>query len=127
MWDSYFMWNSWYNPYFYNPYYGGGVLLAGKSGTSVYSNLRTFGATSYANGLAHYGVTGSGRNAVYRPGMVSTSAYNKGVARSGSYRPVNDNNGFRSFQSPRSNYSPAFNSGGGGFRGGGGGFSGGRH
>jgi hypothetical protein len=131
MWNSYFMWNSWYNPYFYNPYYGGGVLLVGKggaAGTSVYSNLRTFGTTSYANGLAHYGVTSSGRNAVYRPGMVSTTAYNKAVARSsGSYRPMNENNGFRSFQSTRSNYSPSFNSGGGGFRGGSGGLGGGRH
>lgn len=127
MWDSYFMWNSWYNPYFYNPYYGGGVLLVGKSGTSVYSNLRAFGTTSYANGLAHYGVTGSSRNAVYRPGMVSTSAYNRAVAKSSaSYRSFNNtNNGFRSFQSTRS-YSPAFNTGGGGFRGGSGGF-GGRH
>jgi hypothetical protein len=125
MWNSYFMWNSWYNPYFYNPYYGGGVLLVGKSGTSVYSNLRTFGTTSYANGLAHYGVTSSGRNAVYRPGMVSTTAYNRAVARTSSYRPVNENNGFRSMQQPTRSYTPAFNSGGGGFRSTGG--FGGRH
>jgi hypothetical protein len=131
MWNSYFMWNSWYNPYFYNPYYGGGVLLVGKggtAGTSVYSNLRPFGTTSYANGLAHTGITSSGRNAVYRPGMVSTSAYNKSVARSATnYRTVNNqNNGFRSFQQPTRSYSPSFNTGGGGFRSGGGGF-GGRH
>jgi hypothetical protein len=131
MWNSYFMWNSWYNPYFYNPYYGGGVLLVGKgatAGTSVYSNLRPFATTSTAHGLAHYATTSSGRNAVYRPGMVSTTAYNRAVARSASsgFRPVNgENNGFRTMQSTRS-YSPAFNSGGGGgFRGGGG--FGGRH
>src|SRR5258706_12215844 len=26
-WNSYFMWNSLYNPYFYNPYYGGSMIL----------------------------------------------------------------------------------------------------
>ncbi len=131
MWNSYFIWNSWYNPYFYNPYYGGGVLLAGQSGNSVYSNLRPFGVGSYGNGLAHYGTTRSGRNAVYRPGMYSTSAYNRGVGRSAGYRNFNENNGFRnngyrSFQQPSRSYSPSFNMGGGGFRGGVGGF-GGRH
>jgi len=132
MWNSYFMWNSWYNPFFYNPYYGGGVLLVGEgrggvAGTSVYTNLRPFGATTYSNGLAHYGTTSSGRNAVYRPGMTSTTAYNRGVARTSSYRPVNQNNGggFRTMQPATRSYSPSFNTGGG-FRGGGGGF-GGRH
>src|SRR5882757_9672543 len=40
-WNSYFLWNSWYNPYSYNPYYGGGVIVVGsKSPTSsVYSHL----------------------------------------------------------------------------------------
>ncbi len=41
--DPYFAWNSWYNPYFYNPYYGGAVFVTGHSlGGPVYSNLRPF-------------------------------------------------------------------------------------
>ncbi|HET6254887.1 MAG TPA: hypothetical protein VFE32_12475 [Puia sp.] len=130
MWNNYFIWNSWYNPYFYNPYYGGGVVFVGKSPTSVYNNLRPFNTTSYKSGLAHAGInTNSGsRNRVYRPGMTSTTAYNSHVATTRSpntFRPVNNNNGFRPANSaPTRSYSPAFHSSGGGFRGGG---FGGRH
>lgn len=127
MWNNYFIWNSWYNPYFYNPYYGGGVIVAGQSPTSVYNNLRPFNATNYKSGLAHYGVTSNGRNVVYRPGMTATTAYNSHVTTTrnpGSFRPVNNNSGFRSYNAPTRSYSPSFG-GGGGFRGGS--FGGGRH
>ncbi len=130
-WNSYFIWNSWYNPYFYNPYYGGGVVEMGRSSTSVYNNLRPFNTAGYRSGLAHYGVvrnsrTGASRNLVYRPGMTSTTAYNSRVSasRNPTYRPVNNNNTFRTynnaptrtFSAPTRSYSPSF---GGGVRAGG--------
>ena len=126
MWNSYFIWNSWYNPYFYNPYYGGGALVVGHNPGAVYTNLRPFNTISNANVLAHNGVgtTSASRTALYRPGMTSTTAYNRGLSSNGrstnSFRPANTNgNSFRSFQSTRS-YSPSFGgSSGGGFRGGG--------
>ena len=125
MWNSYFVWNSWYNPYFYNPYYGGGVVLVGNSPMSAYNNLRPFESTNYKTGLAHYGVTSASRNTIYRPGMANTTSYNSNFSnrRPGSFRPVNNNTGgFRSFSAPTRTYSPSF--GGGGFRSGG---FGGRH
>jgi hypothetical protein len=127
-WNSYFIWNSWYNPYFYNPYYGGGVVAVGKSPTSIYNNLRPFNTTSYKSGLAHYGVTSNSRNVVYRPGMLSTTAYNSNVATrnsGGSFRPANNNNTYRNntpartYSAPARSYSPSAG-GGGGFRSGGG-------
>ncbi|HTR30074.1 MAG TPA: hypothetical protein VMH27_12440 [Puia sp.] len=129
-WNNYFIWNTWYNPYFYNPYYGGGVVAVGKSPTSIYNNLRPFNATNYKSGLAHYGVTGNSRNVVYRPGMRSTTAYNSNVTtrNPGAFRPANNNNTFRnynapsrSYNPPARSYSPSFGNGGGGggFRGGG--------
>jgi hypothetical protein len=126
MYNSYFMWNSWYNPYFYNPFYGGGVVLVGSSPMAAYNNLRPFESTNYQNGLAHYGVTSSSRNPVYRPGMAATTAYNSGVnSRSlGSYRPANSANGFRNYSAPTRSYSPSFGGSSGGFRGG---SFGGRH
>lgn len=129
-WNSYFMWNSWYNPYFYNPYYGGGVVLVGNSPMAAYNTLRPFQATNYKSGLAHYGITSSSRNRVYRPGMASTTAYNShiGTRNPGSFRPVRpvnnfNNGGFRSYNAPTRSFSPSFG-GGGGFRGG---SFGGRH
>ena len=125
MHNSYFMWNSWYNPYFYNPFYGGGVVLVGSSPMAAYNNLRPFEATNYQNGLAHYGATSGSRNPVYRPGMASTTAYNSGVSsRSSTFRPGNSNNGFRNFSAPTRSYSPSFGGSSGGFRGG---SFGGRH
>jgi hypothetical protein len=119
------MWNSWYNPYFYNPFYGGGVVLVGSSPMAAYNNLRPFEATNYQNGLAHYGATSGSRNPVYRPGMASTTAYNSGVSsRSSTFRPGNSNNGFRNFSAPTRSYSPSFGGSSGGFRGG---SFGGRH
>ena len=131
MWNSYFIWNSWYNPYFYNPYYGGGALVVGHNPSAVYSNLRPFNTMSYKNGLAHAGITSTSRNALSRPGMTTTTAYNRGLSNNStravnnSFRPANSN--FRSFSQPTRTYSPSFGgSSGGGFRGGSGGF-GGRH
>jgi hypothetical protein len=122
MWNNYFIWNSWYNPYFYNPYYGGGYVVVGSSANSVYNNLRPFNTTNYKSGLAHYGVTSSSRNPVFRPGMANTTAYNSNVRsrNTNSFRPANNNtNSFRSYNSApaRSYSSPSFGSGGG-FRGG---------
>jgi len=126
-WNNYYIWNSWYNPYFYNPYYGGGIVYVGKSGTSAYNNLRPFNTTSYKSGLAHYGVTSNSHNVVYRPGMASTTAYNSRVTTTrspGGYRPANTNSGsFRTNSAPARSFSPSVG-GGGGFRGGG---FGGRH
>jgi hypothetical protein len=126
LWNNYFIWNSWYNPYFYNPYYGAPVIVAGKGPGSVYSNLRPFNTTAYGNGLAHAGVTSSGRNVVYRPGMSATTAYNSHVSSNRTtnvYRPVNNAGNFRSYSQPTRSYSPSFNTGGGmrsgGFSGGG--------
>ena len=129
-WNSYFIWNSWYNPYFYNPYYGGGVVVVGKSPTTVYNNLRPFNTTTYKSGLAHYGVTSGSRNVVYRPGMNSTTSYNSRVSasRNPTYRPANNTTyrpysaPTRSYSPPTRTYSPSFGGGGGG-----GGFRGGRH
>jgi hypothetical protein len=128
MWNNYFIWNSWYNPYFYNPYYGAGAIYAGKSPTSIYSNLRPFNTTAYGNGLAHAGTTTTtSRNALFRPGMAATTAYNSHVSTTRStntYRPASNSN-FRSY-SPGRSYSPSFGGSSGGFRSGG--FSGGgRH
>ena len=134
-WNSYFMWNSWYNPYFYNPYYGGGVLAYGHqvAAPGIYTHLRTFNPSGYNNGLVRN--VNSTNSRLYRPGMTSTTAYNSNLNNSGLrsvngngsyYRPVNG--GFQ----PGNNYSrPSYNNssqpvrsfspaGGGG---GGGGFS----
>jgi hypothetical protein len=120
MWNNYFIWNSWYNPYFYNPYYGGGVVMVGSSPMAAYNNLRPFESTNYKAGLAHYGVTSNSRNPVYRPGMANTTAYNSNVrTQSSSFRPVNNSNGFRSYNAPTRSYSPSFGGSSGGFRGGG--------
>jgi hypothetical protein len=146
-WNSYFLWNSWYNPYFYNPYYGGGVLAYGHQAAApgIYSHLRTFNTNAYSNGLVrNVNSNASSRSRLYRPGMTSTNSYNRNLNNSGA-RTVNRNNGGnyyrpvnRGFQpANNNNYSrPAFNNtsqptrsfaparGGGG---GGGGFRPGRH
>jgi hypothetical protein len=137
MWNSYFIWNSWYNPYFYNPYYGGGMIaVSGKNPTSLYTNLRPFNTSNYHSGLAHYGASNS-RNVVYRPGMSTSNAYNsRFTSRNPStFRPANNNSTFRNngpfrnnntaptrtFSPPARTFTPSFNGGGGGgFRGGGG-------
>jgi hypothetical protein len=137
LWDPYFAWNCWYNPYFYNPYYGGAVFVSGKTvNTAVYSNIRPFNGTGYRSPLTAKSGTSSGR--FYRQGMSGTSAYNSGLSNQGravntsTYRPANsgiNNGGFRPASSfgtgaPRSSFGGG---GGGGFRPGGGGGFGGRH
>lgn len=135
-WSSYWMWNSWYNPYFYNPYYGGAVYVThgyGSSPAGVYSNLRPFNSIAYRNGVSATTRTTNSGSRFYRPGMATTSNYNRGLnnGQSSQGRPVNNsfyrpsnttnnsNNGFSrpSFSQPTRSYTP---SGGGG---GGGGFS----
>lgn len=129
--NSYYMWNSWYNPYFYNSYYGGGVLVGhGVAATGVYSHLRPFNSVAYRNGLTRSS-TGSGLssrtgNRFYRPGMSTTSAYNSAVSGQSTrqvhnnnsfYRPANTNNTYRpTFQNsqPTRSFTPSMSSGGGG-------------
>ena len=113
-WNSYFMWNSWYNPYFYNPYYGGGVFVYGHQAVApaVYSHLRTFNTNSYSNGLVRNSasVSGSAGSRLYRPGMTSTNSYNAGL--NGSGRSVNNsgNSFFRSGNGNNNTYRPVYNS-----------------
>lgn len=124
-WNSYFMWNSWYNPYFYNPYYGGGVIVVNNKypSSAVYSHLRTFNGAAYRNGLAVRNSTSSDR--AYRP-RSSSSYYSPGGNRnqyrttnnnSNYYRPANTNNNFSrpSYSQPVRSFSPASSGGGGGF------------
>jgi hypothetical protein len=133
LWDPYFAWNSWYNPYFYNPYYGGAVFVAahGLPASSAYG-MRPFNTQAYRNGLAQRGTTTASRNPLYRNGMSSTTAYNShlsGTNNTNSFRNGNSNQGYRA---PNNNfgggqtrsYTPSSFGGnsGGGFRGGGGGF-----
>jgi hypothetical protein len=125
-WNSYYMWNSWYNPYFYNPYYGGGVIIVNPKlpPTTVYNHLRTFNGSSYNNGFVRSG-TGT-----VRPYRNTTNTYNPYRSGNGNtYRPANANNsGFMNNNRPTYNtnsqpvrsYSPPPSSFGGG---GGGGFS----
>jgi len=98
-WNSYFMWNSWYNPYFYNPYYGGGVLAVGSKypSTGVYSHLRTFNGSAYSNGLATRSVGSNDR--AYRP-RTTPSYYTPGT-RNGQY--TTNSNGNNSYYRSNSN------------------------
>lgn len=131
-WDPYFAWNSWYNPYFYNPYYGGAVFVAahGLPASSAYG-MRPFNTLAYRNGLAHTGGTaGTARNPLYRNGMSSTTAYNShlsGASSTNTFRNGNSNQGFRpannNFGGQTRSYTPSsFGGNSGGFRSGGGGF-----
>ena|SRR3984957_9720940 len=134
-WDPYFAWNSWYNPYFYNPYYGGAVFVVGHGVTpsAAYGNLRPFNTLAYRNGLTRgngASTTSTSRNPLYRQGMSSTTAYNSHLSGSGSnnsFRNGNSNQGFRpanNFGGGTRTYSAPSSFGGtsGGFRSGGGGF-----
>jgi hypothetical protein len=93
-WNSYFLWNSWYNPYFYNPYYGGGVLVVTKVPTnSVYNHLRTFNGTTYREGMTTRMANSNNRS--YRP--VASSYYNpssRSVNGSNRYLTNGSNNGY---------------------------------
>ncbi len=130
--DPYFAWNCGYNPYFYNPFYGGAVFVSHSLGGPVYSNLRPFNSLAYRNGVAAKSGTSAGR--FYRQGMSGTSAYNSSLNGSGRttntyYR--NNNNNYGNSYRPASSigngggFRPS--GGGGGFRPSGGGGFGGRH
>ncbi|MBN9380000.1 MAG: hypothetical protein J0H74_04510 [Chitinophagaceae bacterium] len=138
-WNSYFLWNTCYNPYFYNPYYGGGVIIVkGATGSNnVYTHLGAFNGNSYRNSLStrvtnsnnrtyrpasnaytrevngsnnrYYSPQSSNRGTYYRP---STSGSNNSFNNNNSYRP-SSNSGFGGSQPVRS-YSPAPSGGGGG-------------
>jgi len=120
-WNSYFMWNSWYNPYFYNPYYGGGVFVYGHQAAApaVYSHLRAFSPGGYSNGLVRNVNNNSpfaGRARLFRPGMTSTSNYNSNLGNGNTQRFVTGNgNSNNNYYRPGSNnsnsnsYRPAFN------------------
>jgi hypothetical protein len=133
-WDPYFAWNSWYNPYFYNPYYGGAIFVVGHGVTpsAAYGNLRPFNTLAYRNGLIQRTTSAStSRNPLYRQGMSSTTAYNSHLSGSSAnnsfrngnnqgFRPANNfGGGTRTYSAPSSfggNSSGGFRSGGGGFR-----------
>jgi hypothetical protein len=111
--NSYYMWNSWYNPYFYNPYYGGGVIVGhGIAPSGVYSHLRPFSSVAYRNGLTRTTNSSSGFSTrsgsrLYRPGMSTTSAYNS-TLNGQSTRQVNNNNSFYRPSNNNNTYRPAF-------------------
>jgi hypothetical protein len=149
-WNNYFMWNTCYNPYFYNPYYGGSVLIV-KSGnggyvgqqaaSSVYNRMNALNASTYhTNSFS----SANASNRYYRPRnspFSSSPVYNSGngrrfsnnsnsfFSRSNSYNPGNSNSrpagAGGSFntgnQLPARSYSPPPSGGGGGFGGSGGG------
>ena len=138
-WNSYFMWNCGFNPYFYNPYYGGSVIVTKSSGavgtpsSSFYNRLSAFNASTYHT----TGFVNGTNNRFYRPGGAPYSAnttYNSGTARrygntsffnrTSNSRPANTGGSFggqsRSFSAPSGSSGGGF--GGGMSRGGGGGF-----
>jgi hypothetical protein len=122
-WNNYFMWNTCYNPYFYNPYYGGSVLVVnGKYPASpVYTHLRAFNPSSYhSNGFVNGNSNGSRQ---YRPGVTGSSPNNRYYNNTNTYRPAyNNSSGSNGGGQPTRSFTPS--SGGGG---GGGGFRPGRH
>jgi hypothetical protein len=118
-WNSYFMWNTCYNPYFYNPYYGGGVILINPkvSSPALYSHLGTFNPYSYRAGAA------VNTNRTYRGGIIRPTYYNANPSTgSGSrynntsnyYRPANTNSSQSSFGQPSRSFAPVGGGGGGG-------------
>jgi hypothetical protein len=129
-WNSYFMWNTCYNPYFYNPYYGGGVILINPkvSSPALYSHLGTFNPSSYHLAAAN----NSNGNRYYRPGTSNGNTrptnYNNNPGSNSGSRYNNTNNYFRPANSGSTqSFSPSrsFTPSGGG--GGGGGFRPSRH
>jgi hypothetical protein len=116
-WNSYFMWNSWYNPYFYNPYYGGGIMAYNHQVAAPgVSHLRSLNTTGYRNGLVrNVNNNSSSRSRFYRPGMATTSNYNSNL--NGTRTRTVNNNGNNGFYRPggnmnnnnSGNFRPAFN------------------
>jgi hypothetical protein len=126
-WNSYFMWNMGYNPYFYNPYYGGCVMIGQQPGyyaggsvassgiSPVYSHLTAFNASTYrATGRYSYrGSSNINRRSFIngRSPFSARSNYN-----SGSGRTFSDNS---SRPSPPRTFTPRPSSVGSGSFGGG--------
>ncbi len=123
-WNSYYSWNS-----FYNPYYGGIVVVNGKGGSAYgYTSLRTFNPASYSNRTYYRSANAASFTTPYSYGQTIRRSYNNPNASyyrpTSSSRPQNN-----SFSQPSRSYSPSTfgtGNGGGSFRssgGGGGGFS----
>jgi len=137
-WNSYFLWNTCYNPYFYNPYYGSSVVFVNpKFSNTVLSSphLSSFNAGSYRNAN---GTVSGGSGRFYRPGGNSRPAsyYNSNPSygngnrynntNTNSYRPSTSSSN-SSYSPPARSYTPSAPSGGGGGGGGGGVSRPGRH
>lgn len=93
-WNSYFLWNTCYNPYFYNPYYGGGALVVKGNGgyaNNVYTHLRAFNGTSYRNSLVTR--VNNSNNRTYRP-TAAAGVYTRSVQNGSSRSFYNNNNGY---------------------------------
>src|SRR5205807_1573392 len=116
-WNNYYMWNSCYNPYFYNPYYGGGYVVVNPKnpGTSIATNhLRSINGSSYTNGFAGGSGVRTANNRYYRPATGNgTSSYQQGgrTGNGNQYRTVNgngyrpsNNNGYSNQPATRSTY-----------------------
>jgi len=101
-WNSYFLWNTCYNPYFYNPYYGGGAIVVKGNGSyanNMYTHLRAFDGTSYRNSLTAR-VTNS-NNRVYRP---ASNVYTRDMQNGSGTRLTNSNGNYNNNRSSNGNY-----------------------
>ncbi|HXB44615.1 MAG TPA: hypothetical protein VNV85_11180 [Puia sp.] len=115
--NSYYMWNS-----FYNPYYYGIIVVSPKypSYYNAYAGLHPFNVNAYRNGINSN--VNSGR--FYTPtrpnnSFINRNSYNRPFSNQGS-----NNNNIRTFSQPTRSYTPSsFGNGGGSRGGGGGGFS----
>jgi hypothetical protein len=101
-WNSYFLWNTCYNPYFYNPYYGGGAIVVKGNGSyanNMYTHLRAFNGTSYRNSLTAR-VTNS-NNRTYRP---ASNVYTRDMQNGNATRFTNSNGNYNNTRSSNGNY-----------------------
>lgn len=119
--NSYYMWNS-----FYNPYYGGVVVVAGGkySSYNTFTGLHPFNLNTYKNTYIN-----NTNSRYYSPNTIirnpnstnSGNAFRRPFSNQGSN---NFNNNNRSFSQPTRTFTPSSSFGSsGGSRGGGGGFS----
>ncbi|MDR3712553.1 MAG: hypothetical protein P4L51_07045 [Puia sp.] len=122
-WNGYYAWNCYYNPYFYNPYYGGGMIVTNPKyspyGTTAYTGLRTFSPGSYRPATS----ASSGGNRFYSPaasrsGNNNNNTYFRGtnqVNNNTYYRPNNTNNtNYQPSSQPVRTFTPSSSGGGGG-------------
>jgi hypothetical protein len=125
-WNSYYAWNS-----IYNPYYGNVVVANPKvPSNNLYSHLRPFNPGGYANSkMVGRGYAGTAFNPYSQPGRSAAVTTNgsRGAYNGNSY--YNSNQLYRSSGTPVRSYTPSsfggnssgFGGGGGGIRTGGGG------